>query len=201
MNKTITVRTVSPSQVAYQNHLKSTSTKNIAGEMNRDGGENVSPTNGTRSSSPTTVSNLRSKSQVIINSNSSSNGQSNLKQQEKEEFVPSVIINEMDNQIILSNNHFLSKEGSPANNQNNFSASTCSIQQSTSGLTIWREELNAKNNVQEQIKKQVTAEFSLIRPSVTREGSFKIFSWTTLRPNSLKSWKTPKRIYPNGKRI
>ena len=50
------------------------------------------------------------------------------------------------NQFVLSNCHFVLNDNlaNPQLNNHNYS-----------NVTIWREELNAKNNVQQQIKKQV----------------------------------------------
>lgn len=52
--------------------------------------------------------------------------------------------NKNNNQFLLNNSHFVVSDA--ANNQHN---------QNYTNVTIWREELNAKNNVQQQIKKQV----------------------------------------------
>lgn len=98
--------------------------------------------------------------------------------------MPPVIINEIDNQIILTGKNIPSTNINNNNNNSNMSTSSISVTNTTgnnlqigsslsststtsanqagnhhqpnvASVTIWREELNAKNNVQEQIKKQV----------------------------------------------
>ena len=79
------------------------------------------------------VINLRSKSQVI------SHGVDN--------FETNKTYENQHNHIILNNGHFIGDVHNPHH---------------YTSVTIWREELNAKNNVQEQIKKQVFIYFFVI---------------------------------------
>ena len=56
--------------------------------------------------------------------------------------------------ILLNNSHFVMNVGVGGGDETNTNTNKISNQNYTN-VTIWREELNAKNNVQQQIKKQV----------------------------------------------
>jgi hypothetical protein len=114
---------------------------------------------------------LRSKSQVmpILPSN-------NRKIEER--------LNEHTSAIVLNANSANNNSNSNMNNNHN-------------NVTIWREELNAKNNVQQQIRKQVNIPLFLIFLSVIWFIDFLLLK----RPNYHKRSKTQRRTFLNGKKI
>jgi hypothetical protein len=139
------IRPISPSNIPRPRIVSPTSNIINGG----GGGGNISSINIVSDNRRTPlITNLRSSSQILA-----STSLTNIK---NDNYMSNIDIDKR-NQIMLNNGHFVSNNGTNIvtvnNNLNNHP---------THNVTIWREELNAKNNVQEQIKKQVNFNHYLI---------------------------------------